>query len=181
MRFSGVSKKIVSVTLAATLVAGVAATPVSKAEAASASIPVSAYFYSADGEWVASPDGSNGSKKVITTKKFESGKKVNVTLTIKKNKKAVTGAGVFVIDTKGILKTFKKVKYSGITVKCDGKKVSGIKYKQGYFEKKEGTDSWRLSFFNQWGSQGDNTGSNGTAKKYKFKKSMTVSFTIVAK
>ena len=180
MRFAKLSKKGVSVALALTLVAGAVATPVSKAEAASAKIPVSVYFYTAGGEWLAG-DGSTA-PKVSKTVTFKTGKKATVTLTVKVGKKAVTGAGVFVVDTYGILKKFKKsVKYSNISVKCDGKKVSGIKYQQGYFEKKENKNSWRLSFFNQWGAQGDTTKSNGTAKKYKFKKNLTVTCTILAK
>lgn len=165
------SKKITSVALASVIAAASLGEPA--AQAASAKIPVSTYFMSTS-EWL-----SEGNVKKTVT--FKTGKKVNVTLTIKKGKKVCKGVNVFCVDTKGILKKFKKVKYSNIVVKADGKKVSGVKTQQGYFEKKEGTNSWRLSFYNKWGSQGDTTKSNGTSKKYAFKKNLTVSMTIVAK
>lgn len=177
-------KKALSLVVAAAVtVSGVAVANTKTAEAAkSASIPVSVLFAgNSNCTWLANADGSSGAAKVSKTVKFTKGKAVNVSLSVGAKGNKITEAMVFCVDTKGILKTFKKVKYSNVSVKCDGKAVSGIKYKQGYFEPKAKTNSWRLSFFNKYGSDGDNTSSNGTAKKYKFKKNLTVSFTITAK
>lgn len=176
-------KKALSLVVAAAVtVSGAAVANSTTANAAkSASIPVSCYFAgNSNCTWLANDDGSNGAAKVSKTVKITKGKPVSVTLTIGAKGNKITEAAVFCIDTKGILKKFKKVKYSNISVKCDGKAVSGIKTAQGYFEPKAKTDSWRLSFFNKYGSDGDNTKSNGTAKKYKFKKNLVVSFTITA-
>lgn len=178
-------KKALSVAMAAVVaIGGVATTNTKTAEAAkSASVPVSVFFAAnSTCTWLANKDGSNGVPKVSKTVKFTKGKPVSVSLTVNAKKGTkVTEAAVFCVDTTGILKTFKKVKYSNISVKCDGKTVSGVKTKQGYFEKDQNTNSWRLSFFNTYGQNGDNTKSNGTAKKYKFKKNLVVSFTITAK
>ena len=80
------------------------------------------------------------------------------------------------------LKSFKKVKCSGITVKADGKKVKVKKVYQGAFEKNKpaSKNNWRLSFYNKWGNQGDNSKTNN-AKAFAFKKNLTISFTVVAK
>lgn len=77
---------------------------------------------------------------------------------------------------------FKKVKCSGITVKADGKKVKVKKVYQGSFEKNKpaSKNNWRLSFYNKWGNQGDNSKTNN-AKAFAFKKKLTISFTVVAK
>lgn len=178
-------KKAVSLVIAtAVVVGGTSAANSTTASAAtkSAKIPVSVFFAAnSNCKWLANNDGSNGAAKTLKTVTFKKGKKVNVSFTISAKGTKVTQAKVFCVDTKGILKKFKSVKYSNVVVECDGKKVSGIKYKQGYFEPKQKTNSWRLSFYNAWGSNGDNTKSNGTAKKYKFKKNLTVSFSVVAK
>ena len=81
-----------------------------------------------------------------------------------------------------VLKSFKKVKCSGITVKADGKKVKVKKVYQGAFEKNKpaSKNNWRLSFYNKWGNQGDNSKTNN-AKAFAFKKNLTISFTVVAK
>lgn len=176
-------KRVLSVAMAAVVaIGGVATAGTKKAEAAkAASIPVSVFFAgNSNCTWLANDDGSGGAAKVSKTVKITKGKPVNVSLKVDAKGNKITEAAVFCIDTKGILKKFKKVKYSNISVKCDGKAVSGIKTKQGYFEKDQDTNSWRLSFFNTYGNNGDNTGSNGTAKKYKFKKNLVVSFTITA-
>lgn len=177
-------KKALSLVVAAAVtVSGVAVANSTTANAAkSASIPVSIFFAAnSNCKWLANNDGTGGAAKVAKTVKITKGKPVSVSLTVNAKGTKVTEAAVFCVDTMGILKKFKKVKYSNISVKCDGKTVSGIKTKQGYFEPKAKTNSWRLSFFNKYGSDGDNTKSNGTAKKYKFKKNLVVSFTITAK
>lgn len=179
-------KRIMSLVLAAVVaISGVASTESSAASSAKTRFNV--YCYTADGKWLAG-DGSSASlvSKTVTVKK---GKKVHVSLTIKGA--APKGVGVLTVDsgnstlkggTKGILSTFKSAKYSNIVVKCDGKTVKASS-QQGYFEKNEKTNSWRLSFYNQWGSQGDTTVKKckSNATKIKFKKTCVISFDFVAK
>ena len=189
MRLSNIAKKGMALVLSLAMVVGAtAATSAETANAASsAKVRFNAYCYTADGNWIAG-DGSTAklAAKTVTVKK---GKTVNVSVTIKG--KAPKGVGVLTIDsgnnnlsggTKGVLETFKTAKYSNVKVTCDGKAVSA-KSQQGYFEKNEKTGSWRLSFFNQWGSQGDTTASKckANAKKIKFKKSCVISFSFTAK
>lgn len=183
--------KVVSVALAAAVVVSSAVAPSNKAQAAKkAKVRFNAYCCtSGNFKWIAG-DGSSA-KLVSSTKTVKKGKKVKVTLTIKGN--ASKGLQVLTVDsgnstlkgngaTAGVLKKFKKAKYSKVSVKCDGKKKN-VKFQQGYFEKSEKSYSWRLSFFNGWGSQGDTTASAlaSNAKKLKFKKSCVISFTFVAK
>lgn len=177
------TKKILALTLAVATVVSSAVAPVQKAEAAKSKNVQFGVFFAANSNctWLANQDGSGGATKTLKTVKVVKGKKTNVSFTIKAKGTKVTQAMVFCIDAKGILSTFKNCKYSNIVVKCDGKKVSGVKTKQGYFEPKQKNNNYRLSFFNTYGSDGDTTKTNGTAKKYKFKKQMTVSFTFVAK
>ena len=179
-------KRIMSLVLAAVVaVSGVASTEASAAS--KAKVRFNAYCYTADGKWLAG-DGDSA-KLVAKTETVKKGKTVHVTLTIKG--KAKKGVGVLTVDsgnnnlkggTKGILGTFKSAKYSNVVVKCDGKTVKAPS-QQGYFEKTEGTDSWRLSFYNQWGSQGDTTATKckSNAKKIKFNKTCEISFDFVAK
>ena len=189
MRFGKIIKKGLALVTTLAMVVGVAGVNNSATAdaASSAKVRFNAYCYTASGAWLAG-DGSTAklAAKTVTVKK---GKKVKVTITIKGN--ASKGIGVLTIDagnstlsggTPGVLKTFKKAKYSNVSVKCDGKKVSGIKYQQGEFEKTEGTNSWRLSLYNQWGSQGDTTVTKckANATKIKFKKNCVISFSFTA-
>lgn len=183
-----VFKKVMSlVVAAAVVVSGVSATTAKVNAASSAKVRFNAYCYSSDNKWLAG-DGSTASL-AATTKTVKKGKAVKVSVTIKGN--ASGGVQVLTVDsgnsnlsggTDGVLKTFKSAKYTNVTVKCDGKTVKAP-YQQGQFEKNEGTNSWRLSFYNTWGSQGDTTKSKckANAKKIKFKKSCVISFTFTAK
>jgi hypothetical protein len=182
----------------AVAVGSVAVAPTKDASAAKAkSKKVNARVYFAgnakgtDCLWIAG-DGKTAKavSKNVTLKK---GKKTKVTLTIKKpakykvgskskKLKKVTGATVCTVDLVNVLGSFKKVKCSGITVKADGKKVKVKKVYQGSFEKNKpaSKNNWRLSFYNKWGNQGDNSKTNN-AKAFAFKKKLTISFTVVAK
>lgn len=181
-------KKIMSLVMAAVVVvSGVASTEASAAS--KAKVRFNVYCYTADEKWLAG-DGSTAPlvAKTVTVKK---GKTVHVSMTVKGSGKK--GIGVLTVDsgntklsgsgaTKGVLDTFKSAKYSNVVVKCDGKTVKAPS-QQGQFEKNEGTQSWRLSFYNQWGSQGDTTITKckSNAKKIKFKKTCEISFDFVAK
>ena len=199
MRISKVAKKSMAVAMAmAVAVGSVAVAPTKDASAAKAkSKKVNARVFfagnakGADCIWIAG-DGKSAKavSKNVTLKK---GKKTKVTLTVKKpakykvggkNKKLkkVAGATVCTVDLVNVLKSFKKVKCSGITVKADGKKVKVKKVYQGAFEKNKpaSKNNRRLSFYNKWGNQGDNSKTNN-AKAFAFKKNLTISFTVVAK
>ena len=185
MRISKVAKKSMAVAMAmAVAVGSVAVAPTKDASAAKAkSKKVNARVFfagnakGADCIWIAG-DGKSAKavSKNVTLKK---GKKTKVTLTVKKpakykvggkNKKLkkVAGATVCTVDLVNVLKSFKKVKV---------KKVY-----QGAFEKNKpaSKNNWRLSFYNKWGNQGDNSKTNN-AKAFAFKKNLTISFTVVAK
>lgn len=186
-----VFKKAVSVLLAtAVVVSGVAVANGSTAEAAkkkTKSYTARVYFAGTqkgeDCVWMAG-DGSTA-KKVTKNVKITKGKSTKVNLTVKNiNKKKVTGAVVCTVDLVGILKDYKKnkVKISNVVVKADGKKVKAKAF-QGCFEprKKEGKFNYRLSLFNKWGTDGDNSGTKNKAKNFAFKKKLTISFTVKAK
>ena len=121
--------------------------------------------------------------KVQTFMAGVQGKKAKVSITVKNpTKKKITAGTVFTIDLIGILKDYKKnkVKISGVTVKADGKKKS-VKTKTGCFEPKTKPNNYRLSLYNKWGTDGDNSAQINKATKFAFKKTLTVSFTVVAK
>lgn len=134
--------------------------------------------------WIAG-DGSskNNGKVYMKNVKITKGKKAKVSITVKNpTKKKITAGTVFTIDLIGILKDYKKnkVKISGVTVKADGKKKS-VKTKTGCFEPKTKPNNYRLSLYNKWGTDGDNSAQINKATKFAFKKTLTVSFTVVAK
>ena len=120
-------KRVFSVALAATVaVSGVAYTG-TKASAASSYKAVMGY---ADTKW--NWDGGNDSSKdtnktAVTVKNKKGTATYTVTLNNKKSKNV--DAQVFYVDIKDILKdhSAKKIKVSGVSVKCDGKTVSGMK------------------------------------------------------
>lgn len=180
-------KKAVSVLLAtAVVVSGSAVANGSTASAAKTKkVTARVYFAGVQGKkdcvWMAG-DGSSA-KKLTKTVKITKGKKTKVTLTVKNiNKKKVSAATVFTVDLVNILKSYKKVKISGVTVKADGKKKK-VKTVQGCFEPKkaEGKYNYRLSLYNTWGTDGDNSAKVNKAKNFAFKKKLSVSFTVVAK
>lgn len=200
MRISSVAKKAMAVTLSMAVAMGaVAATPAKDASAAkkakSKKVVARVYFAGttkdADCVWVKG-DGSTA-PKLTKTLNLKKGKKTKVSFTIAKpashkvGKKTVkikkmTGATVLTVDLVDILKTFKKVKISGATVKADGKKVKIKKVYTGSFEKNKpnAKNNWRVSFFNKWGNMGDNSKTNN-AKAFAFKKNLTISFTVTPK
>lgn len=199
MRISSVAKKVMAVTLATAVAVGsVAVAPAKDASAAKAKAKkVTARVYFAgqakdnDCIWVVG-DGKDA-PKMEKSVKLTKGKKTTVSFTIKKpanykvkgkntKLKKITGATVLTVDLVNILSSFKKVKCSGITVKADGKKVKVKKVYQGSFEKNkpDSKNNWRLSFYNKWGNQGDNSKTNND-KAFAFKKNLTISFTVTPK
>lgn len=198
MRISKLAQKAMAVSLATAVAVGtVAVAPAKDASAAKKSKKVTARVYfagntkKADCIWIKG-DGSSA-PKLEKSVKLTKGKKTKVTLTIKNpgkykdgsktvKMKKVAGATVLTVDLVDAMKTFKKVKCTGITVKADGKKVKVKKIYQGQFEKNKpvAKDNWRISFYNKWGNQGDNSKTNN-AKAFAFKKNLTISFTVQPK
>ena len=195
MRISGVAKKGLALVLTmAVAVGGVAIAPsqASAAKKKSASVKVQTLLAAkcdADGcAWLYGTD-SSASAQSIKTVKLTKGKKSTVTISLKKPAKfngkkvgKISEAVVFTVDLKDILKSFKKVKISGVTVKCDGKKAK-FKVVQGSFEKNkaDSKDNWRISFYNTYGNQGDNSKSVNKASAFKFNKNIQISFTVTPK
>ena len=168
----------------AVVVSGAAVANSTTASAAkSASITARMYFAGVQGKedckWMA---GDGKTAKSLTKKvKITKGKKATITLTLKNNsKKKIDGATVFTVDLENILKSFKNVKISGVSVKADGKKKSA-KVFQGKFEPKTKPNNYRLSIFNKWGNNGDSSAKSNKSKNYGFKKTLSVTFTVVAK
>lgn len=191
-------KKAVAILMAtAVVVSGVSVangTTASAAKKKSKTIKVRVFYAGVQGKnqcsWIAG-DGlsANNGKVYAKNVKITQGKKAKVSFNIKNPKKdKVTGTTVFTVDLIDILKTFKKnkVKISGVVVKADGKKVSCKTY-QGTFEPKKNPNNYRLSIYNVYGTDGDNSagkgpiGSKKPTKKIKFKKKISVSFTVLAK
>lgn len=78
------------------------------------------------------------------------------------------------------------VAVSGVSVKCDGKTVSGMKaVAAGQLEKKEDPNKYRISIYNRVGNKqnGDKTAGYPASygKKFKFKKSISVTFKLTIK
>ena len=199
MRIKSVLQKGMAVVLTMSLALGVTsvATKNADAKAKSAKIPVTAIYCfcggEGDGHWLenatvnytASPKGKDIKKSAkvaaLKTVTFKSGKKQHITLTLpNKTQYSSNKTSCLLVDTFEILKTFKKVTYSNVSVKCNGKSVKA-KYQQGYFETKLGTQSHRLVFYNEWGD--DTTKEKKFSQKYPLKKgkSVVISFDIVAK
>lgn len=179
-------KRVFSVALAATVaVSGVAYTG-AKASAASSYKAVMGY---ADDKW--NWDGGNDSSKDTngTAVTVKNKKGTNTYTVVLKNKKSKNRAAqVFYIDIKNILKDHKanKIKVSGVSVKCDGKTVSGMKaVATGQLEKKEDPNKYRISIYNRVGNKqnGDKTAGYPASygKKFKFKKSISVTFKLTIK
>lgn len=187
------TKKVIAIALTvATVGSSIAVAPTQDAQAKSSKVTARAYFAgdtkAGNCTWIAG-DGKTA-KAVTKSVSLTKGKKTNVTLTIKnpgtsngKKISKINAATVFTVDLVNVLSSYKKVKCSNIVVKADGKKVSVKKVFQGSFEKNkaDSKNNWRLSFYNQWGNQGDNSAKTNKAKSFAFKKNLTVSFTVVAK
>lgn len=174
-------KKAISVVMAAAVAIGGIATTGAKAEAKGS---YNAYLMYADSNW--NWDGGNNKETVANTKiQGKKGSKT-YTVTLNNSKSKNQPAQVFVIDIKGILKNYsaKDIKISGVTVKCDGKKVSGMKAVAcGAWEPTEDSEKYRISIYNAVGDNGDKTANYGASygKKFKFKKSISVTFTVTLK
>lgn len=180
-------KKVMSVVLTAAIVVSGVSVAGKKADAKGAKkYNTRMYVMEESGNWISGDDCANGLvKKSISIAK---GKKVHVELTAKNNAKKtnvknIKKVGVLTVDVEGLLKDYKvkKCKYSNVTVKCDGKAVKGYKLVQGYFEPDQKNNNFRLALYNQYGSNGDNSAKVNKASTFKFKKSISVSFDVVAK
>ena len=179
-------KRVFSVALAATVaVSGVAYTG-TKASAASSYKAVMGYA-DTKWNWAGGNDSSKDTNKTAVTVKNKKGT-ATYTVTLKNKKSKNVDAQVFYVDIKDILKdhSAKKIKVSGVSVKCDGKKVSGMKaVAAGQLEKKEEPNKYRISIYNRVGNKqnGDKTASYPASygKKFKFKKSISVTFKLTIK
>lgn len=192
-----ITKKLVALTLAtATIASSIAATPSQNASAAAKKYDT--YLVFANSKWtcVSMDDESNNVKnKAKTTVKNKKGTK-NYTVTLKraqavnqddKTKKATAAedANVFCVDIKGILKdhAVKDIKMSNVVVKCDGKKVKFKMNKtaQGQLEKTSDPDKYRLEIYNVYGDGGTKNHPCAKPTKFKWKKSISVSFNLKIK
>ena len=159
-----------------------------KKKAKAKSYKVQALFAGVQGKnacyWIAGDGSGKGKGKVYAKNvKITKGKKTKVTITIKNpTKKKITAGTVFTVDLVNILKDYKKnkIKVSGVTVKADGKKKKAKAF-TGCFEPKTKPGNYRVSVFNKWGTDGDNSGKVNKAKNFAFKKNISISFTVVAK
>ncbi len=188
-----VLKKAMSILLATAVVvtgtaAGGTAASAAKKKAKSKTYRVQTFFAGVQGKnacyWVAG-DGTSKNKGKVYAKnvKITKGKKTKVTITIKNpTKKKITAGTVFTVDLINILKDYKKnkIKISGVTVKADGKKKKAKAF-TGCFEPKTKPGNYRVSVFNKWGTDGDNSGKVNKAKNFAFKKNISISFTVLAK
>lgn len=179
-------KRVLSVALAATVaVSGVAYTG-TKASAASSYKAVMGYA-DTNWNWDGGNDSSKDTNKTAVSVKNKKGT-ATYTVTLKNKKSKNQPAQVFYVDIKDILKdhSAKKIKISGVSVKCDGKTVSGMKaVATGQLEKKEDPNKYRISIYNRVGNKqnGDKTAgySASYGKKFKFKKSISVTFKVTIK
>lgn len=203
MRISGVAKKGLAVVMTMALTIGAVAAAPSDASAAkkkkkAVSATVTAKtLYAAETStsgfaWLFA-DGSDKNKTSTVAKKLTAGKKTNYTITLtmpnkfydgkkKTNLGKIKSVHVFTVDLVDYLKTFKKGKNlaSNVVVKCDSKTVKPKKVYQGVFEPSDHPNNYRISFFNEYGSDGDGSAKNG-AKTFKCKKKITISFSITPK
>lgn len=195
MRISGVAKKGVALVMTMALAVGAVAVAPSEASAAkkkAANVKVRTFYAAKTKDsacaWLYGE--GDGAQQKIQTVKLTKGKKQKVTVTLTKPKTFKDGsetkktgkiqeAVVFTVDLLDVMKSFKKVKVSGVTVTADGKKVS-CKPVIGAFEKNkaDSKDNWRISFYNQYGANGDNSRSKNKASKFKFDKKLQISFTV---
>lgn len=101
-----------------------------------------------------------------------------------KNAKAkdAKDAAVLCVDIKGILKDHKakNIKISNVVVKCDGKvvKTAFNKMAQGQLEPKADPDKYRLEIYNQYGEGGTSKHPCAKLTAFKWKKSISVSFSL---
>lgn len=178
-------KRVVSLIVAAAIVASGAVSNGTKASAAS-SYKAVMYYSDVNWYWDGGNDGSTDPNKTAVTIKDKKGS-ATYTVTLKNKKSKNAAAQVFCIDIKDILKKHKgKVKVSKVSVKCDGKTVKGLKaVSSGALESDKDPNKFRISIYNQVGSSklGDKTSSypKSYGKKFKFKKTISVTFTLTIK
>ncbi|RKI41507.1 hypothetical protein D7V86_09135 [bacterium D16-51] len=110
-------------------------------------------------------------------------KKAQATSDGKKAKaKDAKDAAVFCVDIKGILKDHKAkdIKISNVVVKCDGKvvKTAFNKMAQGQLESKQDPGKYRLEIYNQYGEGGTSKHPCAKLTAFKWKKSISVTFSL---
>ena len=161
---------------------------------ASAAKKVKTYVMFADEKWkvMANMETGKGTYNSAKTIKAKKGTQ-NVTMTLKRSalsgtSEKITKAAVFCVDVEDVMKTYKpsQIKISNLKVLVDGKKVAikAKKLKQGYLEKDQKNNKFRLEIFNVYGK-----GQTGAKKanypvnpsKLNFKKTLKVSFKITFK
>lgn len=192
MRLSKLTKKGVSVALALSMVVAGTAGMTQKASAAK---KFKTYVMFADDKWKVTANmntakGEYDSPKTIKAKKGTQ----NVSMTLTKGKlktgakEKTSTASVFCVDIENAMKTYKpsQIKISKVKIYVDGKaiKVKANKLKQGYLEKDQKNNKFRLEIFNVYGKGG--TGAKKAnypvdPNKLKFKKSLKVSFKLTFK
>ncbi|MDO4167406.1 MAG: hypothetical protein Q4D32_08380 [Eubacteriales bacterium] len=183
MKICSVAKKSLALVLTAAVALGAVIAAPSKAEAKSYKAVM--YYSDVNWYWDGGNDGSTDPNKTAVTVKGKKGKATyTVTLKNKKSKKAA--CQVLCIDIPDLLKKYKKVSVSKVSVKVDGKKVKGLKkVSYGALESNKEPNKFRISIYNAVGSKtlGDKTSSYGAAygKKFAFKKKISVTFTLKLK
>jgi hypothetical protein len=168
------------VVAAAVAITGVATTSVKKASAASYKAVMG--YADVNWNWDGGNDSDKDPQKTAVSIKDKKGS-ATYTITLKNKKSKNAAAQVFYIDIKNLLKKYKKASVSGVSVKCDGKSVSGLKaVATGALESDKDPNKFRISIYNAVGSSkmGDKTSSypSSYGKKFKFKKTISVTFTL---
>ncbi len=187
MKFTKTFKKSVSIALAfAILVAGLA---VADRSADAKAKSYKTYLMYADESW----DVQCGmeDKNTINTKTIKNKKGAQkVTLSVQRSQlenpdAKIEKAAVFCIDVVDLMKDYKpnKVKISNVVIKVDGKKVKikSAKLAQGYLEKNQKNNKYRLEIYNTYGTGGTKDDPCAAPEKFAFKKSLSVSFKITLK
>lgn len=180
MRISSIAKKSIALVMTAAVALGAVVASPSKAEAKSYKAVLG--YSDVNWDWDGGNDSDKDPNKTAISIQGKKGSKT-YTITLKNKKSKGADCHVLYIDIKDLLKKFKKVKVSGVSVKVDGKKVSGMKaVSTGALEKNKDKNKFRISIYNAVGSKamGDKTSSYGKAygKKFAFKKSISVTFTL---
>lgn len=183
MKICSVAKKSLALVLTAAVALGAVAVSPSKAEAKSYKAVM--YYCDVNWDWDGGNDGSEDPNNTAVTVKGKKGK-ATYTVTLKNKQSQNAACHVFCIDIPDLLKKYKKVKVSNVSVKVDGKKVKGLKkVSAGALESNKEPYKYRISIYNAVGSKsmGDNTSSYGSSygKKFAFKKKISVTFTLKLK
>lgn len=191
MRISKFAKKGVAVALALSMVVVGNAGMTQKASAAK---KFKTYVMFADEKWKVTANmntakGEYNSPRTITAKKGSQ----NISMTLKRSsivgpKESIAKAAVFCVDVEDAMKTYKpsQIKISNVKITVDGKKIAvkANKLKQGYLEKDQKNNKFRLEIFNVYG-KGQTAAKKSNypvdPNKLKFKKTLKVSFKITFK